>query len=138
MRPNVRGILESALYVDDLDRAVEFYQSVFGFEILTRGERLCAMSVADSQVLLLFRKGGSVEPTRIPGGIIPPNDADGEIHLAFSVTAAELDRWAEWLRENGVTVESTVEWSRGGSSVYFRDPDRHLIELVTPGTWQIY
>ncbi len=138
MTPNVNGILESALYVDDLDRAVEFYETVFGFEILTRGRRICAMGVAGRDVLLLFHKGGSVRPTRIPGGVIPPTDADGEIHLAFSVSATELDRWQEWLRQKSVPIESTVKWGRGGTSIYFRDPDRHLIELVTPGTWSIY
>jgi len=25
----------------------------------------------------------------------------------------------------------------GGWSLYFRDPDRHLIELATPGTWSV-
>ncbi|PYU59508.1 MAG: glyoxalase, partial [Acidobacteria bacterium] len=29
-------------------------------------------------------------------------------------------------------------WELGGWSLYFRDPDRHLIELATPGTWSIY
>ncbi len=26
----------------------------------------------------------------------------------------------------------------GGTSLYFRDPDGHLLELVTPGIWSIY
>jgi len=27
---------------------------------------------------------------------------------------------------------------RGGHSIYFRDPDGHLLELATPGLWAIY
>ena len=32
--PTVNGILETALYVEDLERAVRFYRTVFGFEVL--------------------------------------------------------------------------------------------------------
>jgi len=31
-----------------------------------------------------------------------------------------------------------VDWPRGGRSLYFRDPDQHLLELITPGCWSIY
>jgi catechol 2,3-dioxygenase-like lactoylglutathione lyase family enzyme len=31
-----------------------------------------------------------------------------------------------------------MEWPRGGTSLYFRDPDGHLVELATPGLWSIY
>jgi catechol 2,3-dioxygenase-like lactoylglutathione lyase family enzyme len=35
-------------------------------------------------------------------------------------------------------VEEKHTWELGGHSVYFRDPDRHLIEIATPGVWSIY
>ena len=47
MAPTVNAVLESALYVEDLDRSVDFYRSLFDFAILTQGERICALSVAD-------------------------------------------------------------------------------------------
>jgi hypothetical protein len=37
-----------------------------------------------------------------------------------------------------VSIESVVTWPRGGTSLYFRDPNDHLLELITPGVWSIY
>ena len=136
--PNLNRLLESSLYVEDLDRSVQFYTVVLNLETLTSDERFCALSVAGHQVLLLFRKGGSTEPAVIPGGIIPPHDGGGNLHLAFSIAAADLEHWEKRLKENGIPVESKVHWPRGGQSLYFRDPDNHLVEFVTPGCWSIY
>jgi len=49
-----------------------------------------------------------------------------------------LERAISALREHGIAIESTITWPRGGTSIYFRDPDGHLLELVTPGIWDIY
>ena len=38
----------------------------------------------------------------------------------------------------GIAIEGRTDWSRGGHSIYFRDPDGHLLELATPGLWTIY
>src|SRR5262245_39461497 len=121
--PNVTGVLESSLYVQDLQRAVEFYRSVFGFEKLAFDARFCAFSVAGTQVLLLFEKGASNQPMPIPGGVIPPHDGDGSLHVAFSIPAADWEHWERKLQSNRIEVESVVEWPRGGRSLYFRDPD---------------
>jgi catechol 2,3-dioxygenase-like lactoylglutathione lyase family enzyme len=42
------------------------------------------------------------------------------------------------LAEHGVGIESEVQWDLGGTSLYFRDPDGHSVELATPGVWPIY
>jgi catechol 2,3-dioxygenase-like lactoylglutathione lyase family enzyme len=136
--PSVNGLLESSLYVADLERSAHFYQTVFGLEVLTADERLYALGVAGRQVLLLFRKGMSATPSVLPGGVIPAHDGDGRLHFAFAVAAADLPAWRQRLAAHGVAVESTVTWPRGGQSVYVRDPDGHLVELATPGIWSIY
>lgn len=136
--PRVTGILETALYVEDVPRAAAFYERVFGFPVLTRDERLCAMDVAGRQVLLLFKRGASVEPMTDARGTIPPHDGSGTLHFAFAIDADEYEAWERHLVTLGVRVEGRVMWARGGRSLYFRDPDGHLVELVTPGVWATY
>jgi catechol 2,3-dioxygenase-like lactoylglutathione lyase family enzyme len=132
MPPQSEGILESALYVAGVARSIEFYKRIFGFRLISDfGGRGCAMQAGERQVLLLFKKGESrATPT--------PHDGDGELHIAFAIPAAELARWEEWLAGNGIAVEEKREWEAGGTSLYFRDPDRHLLEVATPGVWSIY
>ncbi len=130
--PTTGGILESALYVTDVARSAQFYEKIFGFRVISDfGDRGCAMEAGPSQVLLLFRKGGSRD-------IPTPHDGEGELHLAFAISAANLVSWESWLAENGITVEEKRIWELGGRSLYFRDPDRHLLEVATPGVWSIY
>jgi len=136
--PNQNGILESSLYVEEMDRSERFYQEVLQFQKLVSDERFCAFQASQHQVLLLFKKGASKQPMVVEGGVIPPHDASGQMHLAFAISAQELSRWEQWLREHRIVIESTVRWERGGQSIYFRDPDGHLLELVTPGCWAIY
>jgi catechol 2,3-dioxygenase-like lactoylglutathione lyase family enzyme len=100
--------------------------------------RFCAFDVARGSVLLLFRRGGTLDPVRVPGGIIPPHDGSGHLHLAFAIRAEDFDAWLHRLKDTGIAIESRVKWEAGGESIYFRDPDEHLVELATPGIWPNY
>jgi catechol 2,3-dioxygenase-like lactoylglutathione lyase family enzyme len=53
--PPVARILETSLYVRDLDASRAFYSRLFGFPVLLHDERMCAMAIPGRQVLLLFR-----------------------------------------------------------------------------------
>jgi catechol 2,3-dioxygenase-like lactoylglutathione lyase family enzyme len=136
--PEINGVLETALYVEDVERSRNFYQSLFDLETLVADDRLSALGIAGKQVLLLFRKGASTTPIPTPNGTIPPHDGAGQLHLAFSIATADLHPWEERLRASGIPIESKIHWARGGHSLYFRDPDNHLVELATPGIWRIY
>jgi catechol 2,3-dioxygenase-like lactoylglutathione lyase family enzyme len=132
MPPRSDGLLESSLYVRDVAASARFYARIFGFSMVNDfGDRGCAMQAGERQVLLLFRKGGSL-------GIPSPHDGEGQLHLAFAIAPSELDRWEVWLKENGIAVEEKRAWELGGHSLYFRDPDGHLLEVATPGVWSIY
>ncbi|HEY2882163.1 MAG TPA: VOC family protein [Pirellulales bacterium] len=136
--PTMNGILETSLYVADVERSARFYETLFQFKRMFQDDRLCAMSVEGKQVLLIFKHGASTEPIAVDSGVMPPHDGSGQTHIAFSCTAAELPRWELHLAEHQVPIESRIHWPRGGTSIYFRDPDEHLLELITPGVWPIY
>lgn len=134
----MQGVLETALYVKDVAGSAEFYRRVFGFEELLRSERLIALDVSGRDVLLLFQEGATGEAFETPGGVIPGHGTTGRNHLAFGVTRESLQEWEKKLEEEGVAIESRVTWEGGAESVYFRDPDEHLVELITPGFWRNY
>ena len=139
MTPRVSHLLESSLYVADVDRSVVFYQRVFGFELLLTEPRVAALAVPGGSVLLLFRQSGSTEPRVVAGAVIPGHDACGSQHLCFAVPLVGLAEWSAHLAACGVAIESRVGPEIfGGTSLYFRDPDGHLLEVAGPGLWQVF
>jgi catechol 2,3-dioxygenase-like lactoylglutathione lyase family enzyme len=127
----VQGILETALYVDDLKTAKAFYRDVLGLEFFAEEIPRHVFFRCDHAMLLLFNadetlKGGS---DRLPHG------ARGPQHVCFRVPHADLGRWMEHLREQGVTIELDHHWPQGGRSLYFRDPAGNSLELASPIIW---
>ncbi len=136
--PQLTDLKETSLYVDDLERARSFYVDILGLEVLWSDERLCALDIAGRHVLLLFLRGASNEEIQLPGGVIPAHDGSGPIHAGFAVDREDLPAWESHLQTASVEIVSRVSWPRSGQSIYFRDPDGHLLELLTPGVWTIY
>jgi catechol-2,3-dioxygenase len=136
--PDLLGVLETSLYVEEFERACPFYEQVLGLNSIYLDQRLCAYDVGGRGVLLLFLRGRSFETMHLPGGTIPPHDGHGPVHMAFAIAADSLTAWEARLAEAEVAIEGRTKWRRGGESVYFRDPDGHLLELATPGLWPGY
>src|SRR6266699_6536126 len=134
--PKLDRVLETALYVNDLERAARFYADVLRLRPLFADARLRAFAVGGVSVLLLFRRGASRETMSMPGGTIPPHDGSGPLHVAFAIGTEELFQWEKRLRDRAIAIEGRTDWPRGGRSIYFRDPEGHLLELATPGLWR--
>jgi catechol 2,3-dioxygenase-like lactoylglutathione lyase family enzyme len=136
--PGFDGVLETALYVDDLDRAQRFYETVLALKPLVSDGRFRAYAAGGKSVLLIFQRGATLETVTLPGGTIPPHDGHGPLHMAFAVAADDLPVWEKHLAAHAVEIEGRTDWPKGGKSIYFRDPDGHLLELATPGLWAVY
>lgn len=137
--PRLGDLKETALYVDDLERAKRFYLEVMGLQILIEvPARFCALDVSGRHVLLLFVRGSCLAEAQMPGGTIPPHDGAGPAHVGFSIAAEELAAWEAQFERHGVAITGRIKWPLGGDSIYFSDPDGHLLELLTPGVWTTY
>jgi len=135
--PKPTHIAETALYVDDLGRAIRFYTELFECPALRRDERFCALRIADEQILLLFRRSHSQQPIPLENGAtIPGHDGSGPLHVCFGIQASDLSGWERKLGHLGIAIESRVHWPGGATSLYFRDPDQDVVELATPGLWR--
>ena len=128
---NIKAIIETAVYVDDLRAAETFYGTVLGLRVIGKGPgRHVFFEVGEASVLLAFRAEATLK-----GDQLPPHGASGPGHFALGIEAEALDAWRKLLQGHGVTIEKEVEWPRGGKSLYFRDPAGNSVELVSPGIW---
>lgn len=130
------AILESALYVTDLDAAEKFYGEVMGLERIARVPGRHVFFRCGQGVLLLF----NAEATRVPPGAdaklpVPPHGTRGQGHLCFAASAEEIERWKASLQAEGVAIEADFEWPQGGRSIYFRDPAGNSLEFAEPRIW---
>jgi len=64
------------------------------------------------------------------------HDGRGPGHIAFGISKDAVDSWRARLAKHGVGLLSEINWESGAQSLYFRDPDGHMIELATPGIWE--
>jgi catechol 2,3-dioxygenase-like lactoylglutathione lyase family enzyme len=130
-----KAILETSLYVADVERAVVFYQDVLGLRKIDdgyfAGGRGAALQVGSGpSVLLLFR----ADLTRADG-MLPPHGTRGAGHIAFRVEQEELPSWRERLQKHGVSIEKEFSFDNNPPSIYFRDPDQNLLELAVASIW---
>jgi catechol 2,3-dioxygenase-like lactoylglutathione lyase family enzyme len=128
--PSIRRVLETALYVDDLDRAKAFYRDVLGLPFHSESPDRHVFFRCGEGMLLLFR----AEETEKPGDV-PVHGARGAGHVCFAVDRTTLEAWKRKLIAAGVEIESDYPWNDRGRSIYFRDPAGNSLELSNPEIW---
>ncbi len=124
-------VLETCLYVDDLEAAEAFYKDVLGLEPVTKSAGRHVFFRCGQSMFLLFNP----EQTVIKTGKAPTHGAHGQGHTAFAMDELEIDAWRSHLASKGVEIETEVSWPGGGQSLYFRDPAGNSLEVTTTTTW---
>ena len=123
-------VLETVLYVDDLDAAERFYGEALGLELDSRQDGVFVFFRCGAGMLLLFEPAAAAS-----GRKVPAHGATGPGHACFAVAEDALDAWQARLGAAGVAIEQEASWPRGGRSFYFRDPAGNSLELATPRIW---
>lgn len=130
------AILESALYVTDLDEAEAFYREVLELEVIAMAEGRHVFFRCGKGVLLLFNAEATKQPpppdAKLP---VPPHGAAGQGHLCFAATADQIALWTAHLEAKDIAIEADFEWPNGGRSIYFRDPSGNSLEFAEPRIW---
>ncbi len=106
----LNGLVETALFVEELPRACDFYKQVLGLSKVKASDTGCVFRVADQRYLLIISRKAAHTPNK----------------------TARRER----LAKHDVDLLSEISWETGARSLYFRDPDGHMIELATAGIWE--
>lgn len=134
----IDGVLEAAIYVDDLDAAVGFYQDTLGLEQVLRHDPRHVFFRSGSTIVLAF----NAEETRklpAPNSPLPapPHGATGPGHICFTVEEPALSDLKQELSTKGVEIEADFHWPNGARSVYVRDPAGNSVEFAESKLWQV-
>lgn len=125
---SVRALDHVVIHVGDWARSNAFYRDVLGAEVVERGEGY-AYRIGDQ---LLNCHGPGLDPSPVARVPVAPGNSD--LCFVWDGTAQEA---IEHLQARGVEVEegpvARVGAGGSGESVYFRDPDGSLLELISYG-----
>lgn len=141
-KPTVNGLVETALFVEDVEVAGEFYENVLGLPKLRTSGIGRLFRLGEQRYLLLFNRNAAQTPNKtdsgdvLPACALPEQNGRGPGHIAFGISEKDLDFWRARLKKHDVDLLKEISWETGAHSLYFRDPDGHLIELATPGIWE--
>jgi len=115
-----------AIYVEDVDRSMEWYQRVFGFEHIltdTWGKRPAFLAI-DNFGIAIF-------PAKSKGLSIPNRQQFKTIdHFAFRVTKADFELAKQAYQQLNISFD--YQDHKAFESIYVQDPDGHTVEITTP------
>src|SRR3954452_11425072 len=113
--------------VDDVDAAVAFYTTHFGFTLRTSAAPAFA-DVVRGRLRLLLSGPASSAGRPMPDGRRPAPGGWNRIHLIVDDLAAEVER----LRGAGLSFRNEVVSGPGGRQILVDDPAGNAIELFQP------
>lgn len=137
MNGMIEGILETALYVDDLDRAEAFYGGILRLEKIARADNRHLFYRCGGGVLLLFNAEETSRPSGDAQLPVPPHGASGPGHMCFRLSAEAFGPMKDALAAAGVAIEADFYWPNGGRSIYFRDPAGNSLECAEAVIWNM-
>jgi catechol 2,3-dioxygenase-like lactoylglutathione lyase family enzyme len=124
----LKGITHFGLNVKNMDRAEHFYSDLLGFEVVTRtatkaGQKHFEFDAGNVFIALFESPELDIENAQ------KTMTDDGYLHFAFAADKDQAAAMIQHLKNNGVRFDGETRNHPGGDSVYFYDPDGHVIEI---------
>lgn len=143
MPPKLGQVVETVLYTSDAGKLSQWYKDALGLEpYIEMLPALAGFQLPNNTLLLMFSRDKITEDRPIKdAGMIPRHGCDLGLgqHISFACSGAEeLDEWEKHLKGKGIEVISHMKWERGGRSIYFKDWEGHVLEIMTRGVWAVY
>lgn len=112
------------LTVADIDKTVDFYTHILGFQMVTFGDNRKALTFGN-QKINLHQKGHEFEPKA-------EHPTSGSADLCF-ISTTDIHEVVEELKQKNIEINEGIVDRTGAlgkiRSVYVRDPDMNLIEI---------
>src|SRR5213593_1032324 len=102
----LNGLVETALFVEELPRACDFYERVLGLTKVKASDTGCVFRVADQRYLLLVSRAAAGRPNKTASGdVLPPvalahHNGRGPGHIAFGISADAVESWQACLAKH--------------------------------------
>ena len=141
MPPKLGQIVETILYTSDAQKLGEWYREIFSLTPFLSAPTIVGFSLPNNTILLLFDRTSTTADKVSSEGTIPKHGTvtGAGQHISFACDGRDdVKEWEEWFKEKRVEILGTMEWERGGRSVYVRDWEGHVIEVMTRGVWEVY
>ena len=130
----VKGIHHISIVVRDMERTIRFYSDVLGLKLVKQ-----TVNYDDPASKHFYFGDDEATPGTLLTFFEVPHAGPGRIgagsthHFAMAAeNEEELLRWQERLRENGIAV-TEIRDRTYFRSIYFQDPDGHIVEIATMG-----
>lgn len=120
----IQNIDHIVLTVADIEKTIEFYTHILGFQVVTFGNNRKALTFGN-QKINLHQKGREFEPKA-------EHPTAGSADLCF-ISTTDIHNVLEELKQKNIEIIEGIVDRTGAlgkiKSVYFRDPDQNLIEI---------
>lgn len=128
---NFTQIKETCLYIDDLDKASDFYHGILGLPVISKVEQRHIFFRCGTSVLLCFNPKATKDEQNLPAHF-----AEGKQHIAFEVNQEDYHQILQQFEERKIVITHIQKWKEGKESFYFEDPFGHVLEIIPDGIWE--
>ncbi len=117
----VQGLNHITFSVSEIERSLAFYQRALKAKLLFREGATAYLDLGGVWIALNEQRD------------TPPNERSrAYTHVAFTISPADGEDWEARLTKQGVSIlPGRARTPEEGLSLYFTDPDGHLLELHT-------